>query len=123
MQSKHQELILILILIAIKELENMEKNEHFSPIVLCMIQARMDGKRFPGKVLKNINGIPIISFIIKRASKAKVISKIIVVTSKNKKDDILIEYLKDKILNFLEEVKIMCLKDFTKLLKNIMLTI
>ena len=88
-----------------------------------MIQARMDGKGFPGKVLKNINGIPIISFIIKRASKAKVISKIIVVTSKNKKDDILIEYLKDKILNFLEEVKIMCLKDFTKLLKNIMLTI
>lgn len=78
----------------------MEKNEHFSPIVLCMIQARMDGKRFPGKVLENINGMPIISLIIKRASKAKVISKIIVVTSKNKKDDVLVEYLERQNIEF-----------------------
>ena len=78
----------------------MEKNEHFSPNVLCMIQARMGGQRLPGKVLKKINGVPVISFIIKRVSKAKIISKVIVVTSKNKKDDILAEYLKEQDIEF-----------------------
>ncbi len=68
--------------------------------VICMIQARMDSQRFPGKVLKEINGIPIISLIVKRVSNAKNISKIIVVTSDSNEDDILCEYLKNEKIEF-----------------------
>ncbi len=78
----------------------MKKLDNFSPVIICMIQARMDSKRFPGKVLKEINGIPIILFIVNRVSQAKNISKIIVVTSDTKEDDILCKYLKEQNIEF-----------------------
>ena len=53
--------------------------------VLAIIQARVGSTRFPSKVLKKINGNSIISLIYKRLSKSKLINKIIVATSNNKK--------------------------------------
>jgi glutamate-1-semialdehyde aminotransferase/spore coat polysaccharide biosynthesis protein SpsF (cytidylyltransferase family) len=54
--------------------------------VLVIIQARYNSTRFPGKVVKKINNKTILEILIKRLSKSKYISKIIVACSKNKKD-------------------------------------
>jgi len=55
----------------------------------ALLQARMGSTRLPGKVLKEINGTPIIQTLINRVSKAKCIDKIAVVTSTNPEDDAL----------------------------------
>mgnify|MGYP001227172125 CR=1 FL=1 len=62
--------------------------------VAATIQARMNSKRFPGKVMKKILGKPIIQLQIERLKKSKRIEKIIVATSLNKKDDRLFKFCK-----------------------------
>ncbi len=57
--------------------------------VLCCTQARMDSMRLPGKVMRKICGEPLICHIIDRLKLCKRIDKIVLATSKNKKDDIL----------------------------------
>jgi len=57
--------------------------------VVAIIQARMDSKRLPGKMLKKISDISLIEWIIERVKKSKKIKKIILATTLNKKDDIL----------------------------------
>jgi glutamate-1-semialdehyde 2,1-aminomutase len=59
-----------------------------------IIQARMGSSRFPGKVMKKINGIPMIGLIVKRLKKSKKCERIVVATSKNKKNKNLVKYLK-----------------------------
>ena len=64
--------------------------------ILSTIEARMNSKRFPGKVMKKINSIPIIEHIYSRTNKSKIIDKIVVITSKNKSDNELTNHLKKK---------------------------
>ena len=59
-----------------------------------MIQARMGSTRLPDKVMKKIVGIPAIEIILKRLKRSKEADKVIVATSKNKNNKILLEYLK-----------------------------
>ena len=59
--------------------------------VLAIIQARYLSTRLPGKVLKKINGITILEILIKRLSKSKHISKIIVACTSNKHDKKIID--------------------------------
>ena len=61
---------------------------------IIIIQARMGSTRLPGKVMKKIVGIPTIGIIYKRLRKTKEAKKVIVATSKNKENEILIKYLK-----------------------------
>ena len=60
-----------------------------------MIQARMSSSRLPGKVMKPLVGKPMIEHILKSLSNSKKISDIIVLTSTNKQDDVLVNYLKE----------------------------
>ena len=53
--------------------------------IVAIIQARLNSVRLPGKVLKQINGIPAIEFLFKRISKSKYLDNIVVATPKNKK--------------------------------------
>ena len=53
--------------------------------IVAIIQARLNSVRLPGKVLKQINGIPAIECLFKRLSKSKYLDNIVVATSKNKK--------------------------------------
>jgi len=62
--------------------------------ILCLIQARMDSSRLPGKVMKEINGRSIISIIVNSLKKSQYITKIVVATSNNQSDDIFVEHLK-----------------------------
>ena len=56
---------------------------------LAVIQARMGSTRFPGKVLKKVEGEALISILLKRLSHSKKIDKIVLATSLKKENDIL----------------------------------
>jgi len=68
----------------------------------AIVQARMGSSRLPGKVLKPILGIPMLSLILYRISKTKFVDVIVVATSDNKGDDPIAELVKneDKVLLF-----------------------
>ena len=68
--------------------------------VAVLIQARLNSQRFPEKVLKKINNKTIIQLICERLSFCKEINDIIVVTTKDKKDDKLVKYLSKKKFKF-----------------------
>jgi len=59
-----------------------------------IIQARMDSKRLPGKVMMQINGRPMIYYLLKRVQFSK-IKNIFIATSINKENDVLIDYIKN----------------------------
>lgn len=62
--------------------------------MLCIIQARLNSRRFKNKALHLIYGIPLIQHVVNRIRKSKEISKIIVSSSFKKSDNQLISYLK-----------------------------
>jgi len=57
--------------------------------VLCCIQARCGSKRLPEKVIKKINGEPLITHIIRRLKKCRDVDKIVLATSRSSENDIL----------------------------------
>ena len=59
--------------------------------VLAIIQARYNSTRFPGKVVKKIGNQTILEILIKRLSKSKRISKIIVACSNNPSDKAIVD--------------------------------
>ena len=61
--------------------------------ILAIVQARMSSSRLPGKVLMDIEGIPMIGRQIERIRKADLISEVIVATSVHASDDPLVDYL------------------------------
>ena len=61
-----------------------------------ILQARLGSKRFPGKVLKKINGKTILEYTIKRLKKTKLSKNIIVATTKREEDQKMIDSIKKK---------------------------
>ncbi len=62
---------------------------------VLILQARMNSSRLPGKILMPLLGnIPLIGILLNRLKKAKKVDKIIVATSDQKEDEVLIKYLK-----------------------------
>ena len=57
--------------------------------IVAIIQTRTGSKRFPKKVLKTILDKSIIEWVLARTKKAKNVKKIILATTKHKRDDIL----------------------------------
>ena len=58
---------------------------------LALVQARMGSKRLPGKVLKRIDGKPLIEILLQRLSRAKNIDKILVTTGLRMENDSLVD--------------------------------
>jgi len=54
--------------------------------IVAIVQARLDSKRLPNKVIKLINHLPMIEILLRRLSKSKLIDKIVVATSDDIKD-------------------------------------
>ena len=52
-----------------------------------IIQARMNSRRMPGKVLKNVFDKPLLSYLLERVLKVKEVEQVIIATSNEKKDD------------------------------------
>ena len=61
---------------------------------VIIVQARTGSSRFPNKVMREINGIPIIELLLKRLTRSKKTQKIVVATTKEKKDDLLFKFIK-----------------------------
>ena len=61
--------------------------------VLAIIQARMSSERLPQKVLKEINGKPMLMHIIDRIKRSKYIDEIVVATTTQAMDDMIEEAL------------------------------
>ena len=51
--------------------------------IVAIVQARMGSTRLPNKVMKLINGKPMIQLLLERLSKSKEINQIVVATSTN----------------------------------------
>ena len=66
---------------------------------IAVIQARMSSSRLPGKVMMELNGMPIVWHIYKRAEACKNVSEVIVATSTHESDDILVQFCKKYDLN------------------------
>jgi len=54
--------------------------------IIAIVQARMGSTRLKAKVLRKINGVPLIKLLLLRLSKSTLLDKIIVATTSNKED-------------------------------------
>jgi len=66
----------------------------------AIVQARMGSERLPGKMLVDIAGKPLIQHVIDRISRSKKIDKIILATTDNPKDTILVQLAKKNSLDY-----------------------
>lgn len=60
----------------------------------AIIQARMGSTRLPGKVMKTLIDKPVIEHVVNRVKNAKQVDEIVLATTNEKKDDILVEEAK-----------------------------
>lgn len=68
--------------------------------VLAIIQARYNSTRFPGKVVKKINNKTILEILIRRLSRSKHITKIIVACSNNRNDKAIVTICRKLSVNY-----------------------
>ncbi len=61
----------------------MQNKQH----TVALVQARMSSSRLPGKVLKNINGKPMIAWVVERTLQAKSVDYVAVATTTDPADD------------------------------------
>ena len=69
------------------------KGVGFSMKIIAIVQARMQSSRLPGKVMKNVMGKPMLSYLLERLSSCVAISRIIVATSNLDADTPLAQYV------------------------------
>jgi len=62
--------------------------------ITVMIQARTGSSRLPGKVLSNIENKPMIWYVINRVKKIKSVEQIVLITTKEKNDQVLLDIAK-----------------------------
>ena len=64
-----------------------------------VVQARLSSQRLPGKVLKEVNGKPLLQYTLDRLSQSIHLPKVIVATSQEKSDDPIVAYCTENNLN------------------------
>jgi spore coat polysaccharide biosynthesis protein SpsF len=68
--------------------------------IVATIEARMTSSRLPGKVLLPVNGRPMLSYLVQRLRQAESIEEIVLATTTNPTDDILIGFAKQNNISF-----------------------
>ena len=63
---------------------------------VCIIQARMGSTRLPGKVLLPLVGRAVLALVLERLSMCRSLSKIVVATSDDPSDDVLVQWCLDQ---------------------------
>ncbi|KAA0690837.1 aminotransferase class III-fold pyridoxal phosphate-dependent enzyme [Halopseudomonas laoshanensis] len=61
---------------------------------VAIVQARMGSSRLPGKTMKRINGVPMIELLLGRLACSEEIDQIIVATSDDSRNEVLIEHVR-----------------------------
>lgn len=61
--------------------------------IVAIVQARLGSTRLPNKVMKEVNGIPLIQILLTRLSKSKKINQIILATSIKKENEPLVSFV------------------------------
>ena len=61
--------------------------------IVALVQARMGSTRLPNKVMKPINGVPMIELLLSRLSSSKLINQIVVASSVDPKNKPLVEHV------------------------------
>lgn len=69
---------------------------------ILIIQARMNSRRLPGKVLRELKGLPVLEHIVNRLKCCKNIDELVVATSCEESDDVLRQFCIDK------NIKVFC---------------
>jgi len=62
---------------------------------VCLIPARYNSKRFPGKVLEHIHGKPVLQHVIERCCQPVMIDDVVVCTSQEPSNQPLLDWLED----------------------------
>ena len=68
--------------------------------IVSIIEARMNSKRLPGKVLLPAQKISMLEHLVERLKTIKIIDQIVVATTVNSKDDEIVELCQKKEINF-----------------------
>lgn len=68
--------------------------------IVASIQARLGSTRLPGKVLKRINGKPMLWHHVQRLKCSRLLDDVIVATTTNKNDDEIVEFCKKYNINY-----------------------
>ena len=63
-----------------------------SAVPIAIIQARLSSQRLPGKVLKEIQGRPLLDYVYQRVSQSRLLQNIVVATSDHSSDEPIFEY-------------------------------
>lgn len=61
-------------------------------MIAAIIQARMGSSRLPNKVLMDIHGKPSLKFMIERVAKSKYVEKIIIATTTDERDKVIVDF-------------------------------
>jgi len=61
------------------------------PRTVAIVQARMNSTRLPGKVIMHVAGRPLLAYVVERISKARMLDAILVATTTNERDNVIIE--------------------------------
>jgi len=69
-------------------------------LIVAIIQARMDSTRLPGKAMLKVCEKPLLEHMVDRVLRSKKIEKIIVATTTNKIDDVIVEFCKLKGIDY-----------------------
>lgn len=64
--------------------------------VVAIIQARMAASRLPGKVLEDLAGRPVLSWVVARARRAEMVSDVIVATTDESADDAIADFCQNE---------------------------
>ena len=69
---------------------------------VAIIQARMGSTRFPGKVLQNLCGYPVLYWVVKKVQEIKLVNEIVVATSDKAIDIPIVEWCQQQKINYFQ---------------------
>lgn len=87
-------------------------------MIAAIIQARMGSTRLPGKVLKEIDGVSLLEYQIKRVKKSLLLGKVIVATSTLKHDDAIVAACEKNKIDYFRGSEIDCLDRYYRCAKK-----